>query len=170
MTKGKKIGIAVAVILGLIILVSGVFMKPKSGSSSVEPGTYAKNQVEKLNQLQQLTTQIYKDEETTDMVQLKSQITHISGSQESLFNGMIIDLDTAKGAIGKSRYDKISAVLQNNVKPAYQLVITDANEIVKNGYDQNPGQTVENYQNAMKAISNAQNTVSSTQSTASSEN
>ena len=164
MTKGKRIGIVVAVLLGLIILVSGIFMKPKSGSTSIEPGTYSKNQVEKLNQLQQLTTQIYKDEETADMAQLKSQITHVSGSQESLFNGMITDLNTAKAVIGGSKYEKISETLQNSVKPAYELVIADANEIVKNGYDQNPGETVENYQNAMKAISNAQDIITSNKS------
>lgn len=163
MTKGKKIGIIVAIILGLIILVVGIFTKPKTKVSNVDPSTYAQNQVQKLNQLQQLTTNLYKDEETTDMAQLKSQIKQVGGSQDSLFIGMISDLESVKADIGQDRYNQIKTVLESKVQPAYKLVIADANEIATNGYDKNPGQTVENYQNAMQAISNAENVLAGAQ-------
>ncbi|MGL4450279.1 MAG: hypothetical protein ACRCTZ_03680 [Sarcina sp.] len=163
MTKGKKIGIFVAVVLGLIILVVGIFTKPTTKTSNVDPSTYAQNQVQKLTQLQQLTTNLYKDEETTDMAQLKSQVKQIGGSQDSLFAGMISDLESVKNDIGPDRYNQIKTVLENKVQPAYKQVITDANEIATNGYDKNPGQTVENYQNTMQIISSAEDVLSGTQ-------
>ena len=163
MTKGKKIGIIVAIILGLIILITGIFTKPKAGMNNVDPSTYSQNQVQKLTQLQQLTTSLYKDEETTDMAQLKSQIKQISGSQDSLFAGMISDLESIKTDIGPDRYNQLKNALETKVKPAYKNVIADANEIAKNGYDENPGQTVENYQNAMESISEAENILAGAQ-------
>ncbi|MGL5577247.1 MAG: hypothetical protein ACRDCW_17035 [Sarcina sp.] len=163
MTKGKKIGIFVAVVLGLIILVVGIFTKPTTKTSNVDPSTYAQNQVQKLTQLQQLTTNLYKDEETTDMAQLKSQVKQIGGSQDSLFAGMISDLESVKNDIGPDRYNQIKTVLENKVQPAYKQVIADANEIATNGYDKNPGQTVENYQNTMQIISSAEDVLSGTQ-------
>ncbi|WP_297521925.1 hypothetical protein [uncultured Clostridium sp.] len=165
MTKGKKIGIIIAIILGIGILIAGVFTKPKTSTSNVDPSTYSQTQVQKLNQLQELTTNLYKDEETTDIAQLKSQIKQIGGSQDSLFTGMITDLDSVKSDIGQDRYTQIKTVLESKVQPSYKQVITDANEIATNGYDKNPGQTVENYQNAMRAISDAENVLAGAQNT-----
>ncbi|MGL4760756.1 MAG: hypothetical protein ACRC6T_09520 [Sarcina sp.] len=164
MTKGRKIGIIIAIILGIIILVVGIFTKPKATTSNVDPSTYAQNQVQKLNQLQQLTTNLYKDEETTDMAQFKSQIKQIGGSQDSLFEGMIADLNSVKSDIGQERYNQIKTTLESKVQPAYKQVIEDANQIATNGYDKNPGQTVQNYQNAMESISNAENVLAGAQS------
>ncbi|MGL4742031.1 MAG: hypothetical protein ACRC41_14730 [Sarcina sp.] len=163
MTKGKKIGILIAIILGVIVLVVGTFTKPNQPKASGSSETYAKSQIEKLNQLQQLTSQLYKDEETTDMAQLKSEITQVSGSQESLYNGMLSDLENAKSQIGQKKYDEIKSILVNNVNPSYNNVINDAKAIAAKGYDENPGQTVENYQNAMKAINSAENAVTGVQ-------
>lgn len=170
MTKGKKIATAIAVVLGLSVLVAGVFTTPKVSKPSVDAGTFAKNQIEKLNQMQDLTNELYSDEDTTDMAQLKSQISQIGGSQDSLYQGMIQDLEAAKSQIGQERYNSILQSLQNDVEPAYKKVIDDANAIVKTGYDENPGQTSINYQNALKAMANAENIVAGPQQNKDSNN
>lgn len=159
MTKGKKIAIAVAVVLGVVILVVGTFTKPNATKAQVDPGTFAKNQIQTLTQMQQLTTELYNDEDNTDMAQFKSEITQTGGSIESLYQGMITSLNTAKSQIGTQRYSQILQVLQNKVEPGYKNVINDASEIAKNGYDKTPGQTVTNYQNALKAMTDAQNII-----------
>lgn len=159
MTKGKKIAIAIAVILGVVILVAGVFTKPQGTKTQITPGAFAKNQVEKLDQMQELTNELYNDEDSTDMAQLKSQVSQVGGSIDSLYQGMISSLESAKSQIGQQKYQEILNSLQNNVEPSYKVFISDANEIVKNGYDANPGQTVIHYQNALKAMTDARNVI-----------
>lgn len=160
MKKGKKIAIAVAVILGAGIFVAGVFTKPSSNSSQSDPASYASSQVEKLEQMKQLTTKLYNDEETTDMAQLKSEITQISGSQASLYQGMLSDLEKNKGNIGDTKYNSIKSTLTNSVDASFKKVVSDANNIVANGYDPTPGVTVENYRAALKSMSDAENVIS----------
>lgn len=160
MKKGKKIAIVVAVVLGAGIFVAGIFTKPTTNSSQANPATYASNQVEKLEQMKQLTTKLYNDEETNDMAQLKSEISQISGSQESLYQGMLSDLEKNKSNIGEVKYNNIKNTLANTVDVSFKKVVADANNIVKNGYDPTPGVTVENYRAALKSMSDAENVIS----------
>lgn len=160
MKKGKKIAIVVAVVLGAGIFVAGIFTKPTTNNSQANPATYASSQVEKLEQMKQLTTKLYNDEETNDMAQLKSEISQISGSQASLYQGMLSDLEKNKSNIGEVKYSNIKNTLANTVDVSFKKVVADANNIVKNGYDPTPGVTVENYRAALKSMSDAENVIS----------
>ena len=160
MNKGKKIGIVVAIILGIVILVVGTLTKPKQTTQASNPANYASNQVEKLRQLEQLTTKLYNNETITDMAQLKSEINQISGSQDSLYNAMLSDLEANKGYLSSSKYEEIKNALTNKVQPSYKQVVADAEDIVKNGYDKTPSKTVEDYQNAMNSMVAAEKIIS----------
>ena len=159
MNKGKKIAIVVAVIIGITILVVGTLTKPKQSAQASNPANYASSQIEKLRQLEQLTTKLYNDETITDMAQLKSEINQISGSQDSLYNAMLSNLEANKSYLSSSKYEEIKDTLTNKVQPSYKQVVADAEDIVKNGYDKTPSKTVENYQNAMSSMVAAENII-----------